>query len=155
MSSIVEEIKSRLNITDVASAYLKLERAGGSFKARCPFHNEKSASFFISPARQTYHCFGCNRGGDILSFIEEIEGIDFSGALKMLAHRAGVELKSESTSRKGERDERACVYRALDLAAKFYQAVLQKFPDVLVYLHARGLTDETIKNFRIGFAPDA
>lgn len=154
MSSVIEEIKSRLNIVDVASSYLKLEGAGGSFKARCPFHSEKSASFFISPARQTYHCFGCNRGGDLISFVEEIEGVDFSGALKILAERAGVELRPEKASNKGEKDEREGLYRALDLATKFYEAVLPKFPEALGYLHTRGLTDETIKNFRVGFAPD-
>lgn len=154
MSSVIEEIKSRLNIVDVASSYLKLEGAGGSFKARCPFHSEKSASFFISPARQTYHCFGCNRGGDLISFVEEIEGLDFSGALKVLAERAGVELRPENISSKKSKDERETLYHALDLSAKFYQAVLPKFPEALAYVHARGLTDETIKNFRVGFAPD-
>lgn len=154
MSSVIEEIKSRLNIVDVASSYLKLEGAGGSFKARCPFHSEKSASFFISPARQTYHCFGCNRGGDLISFVEEIEGLDFSGALKVLAERAGIELQPQKAFSKESKDEREALYHALDWATKFYQAVLPKFPEALKYLHTRGLTDETIKNFRVGFVPD-
>lgn len=150
-SSVIEEIKSRLNIVDVASGYIKLDKAGGNFKACCPFHNEKTPSFIISPSRQTYHCFGCNRGGDVLSFVEEIEGLDFKGALKILADRAGVTLTRE---RVGEKDERDALYRALELATKFYEAVLPKFPEAEKYLHERGLTAETIKNFRVGFAPD-
>ena len=90
MSSTVEQIKERLSIVDVVSSYIKLERAGGNFKARCPFHNEKTPSFFVSPLRETFHCFGCNKGGDILTFVAEFEGLDFKGALKVLADRAGV-----------------------------------------------------------------
>lgn len=151
MPSAIEEIKSRLNIVDIAGGYLKLEKAGGNFKACCPFHNEKTASFFISPSRQTYHCFGCSRGGDIISFVEEIEGLDFPGALKVLADRAGVTLTREKL---GVKDDRAPIYTALELATKFYEAVLPKFPEAEKYLHARGLTPETIKRFRVGFAPD-
>ena len=151
MPSIIEEIKSRLNIVDVAAGYLKLEKAGGNFRARCPFHGEKTPSFFISPGRQTYHCFGCNRGGDVISFVEEIEGLDFQGALKVLADRAGVTLTREKI---GAKDERAAIYLALELATKFYEAVLPKFPEAVNYLSGRGLSDETIKRFRVGFAPD-
>ncbi len=154
MSSVIEEIKSRLNIVDVVSSYIKLEGAGGNYKARCPFHNERSPSFFISPSRQTYHCFGCNRGGDLISFVEEIEGLDFSGALKVLAERAGVELVPQRAGDKEAKDEREVLYRILDLATKFYEAVLPKFPIVTTYLTRRGLNSETSKNFRVGFAPD-
>lgn len=151
MTSVIEEIKSRLNIVDVVGGYLKLEKAGGNFKACCPFHNERSPSFFLSPSRQTYHCFGCNRGGDVISFVEEIEGLDFQGALKVLADRAGVTLTREKV---GARDEREALHHALELATKFYEAVLLKFPEAEKYLKDRGLTPETIKHFRVGFAPD-
>jgi DNA primase len=151
MSSVIEDIKSRLNIVDVAASYLKLEKAGGNFKACCPFHSERTPSFMISPSRQTYHCFGCNKGGDIISFVEEIEGLDFQGALKVLAERAGVELKRE---RPGAKDERDAIFTTLELATKFYEAVLPRFPDAVSYLTGRGLTQETIKSFRVGFAPD-
>ncbi len=155
MSSVIEEIKSRLNIVDIAQGYLKLEGAGGNYKARCPFHNEQTPSFFISPSRQTYHCFGCNRGGDLISFVEEIEGLDFSGALKILAERAGVTLdRGHGGSSKESKDEREALYYALNLATKFYEAVLPKFPVALEYLKNRGLNPETIKHFRVGFAPD-
>lgn len=151
MSSIIEDIKSRLNIVDVAQGYLKLEKAGGNFKACCPFHHERTPSFFISPSRQTYHCFGCNKGGDVISFVEEIEGLDFQGALKLLADRAGVTLTRE---RPGAKDERDAIFSALELATKFYEAVLPKFPEAVSYLTGRGLKEETIKSFRVGFAPD-
>lgn len=151
MSSVIEEIKSRLNIVDVAQGYLKLEKAGGNFKACCPFHNERTPSFFISPSRQTYHCFGCNKGGDVISFVEEVEGLDFKGALKVLADRAGVTLTHESIAAKDERD---ALFSALELATKFYEAVLPKFPEAVAYLSSRGLNPDTIKKFRIGFAPD-
>lgn len=151
MVSVIEEIKSRLGIVEVASGYIKLEKAGGNFKACCPFHNERTPSLIISPSRQTYHCFGCNRGGDVISFVEEIEGLDFSGALKVLAERAGVELKRE---KKEVRDEREGMFLVMDLSTKFYEALLPRFQDAVLYLKNRGLTDETIKKFRIGFAPD-
>lgn len=151
MPSVIEEIKSRLNIVDVAKGYLKLEKAGGNFKACCPFHNERTPSFFISPSRQTYHCFGCNKGGDVISFVEEVEGLDFQGALKVLADRAGVTLTREKV---GARDERDAIFGALELATKFYEAVLPKFGEVLSYLTNRGLTSATVKSFRVGFAPD-
>lgn len=151
MTSIIEDIKSRLNIVDVTQGYLKLEKAGGNFKACCPFHHERTPSFFISPSRQTYHCFGCNKGGDVISFVEEIEGLDFQGALKLLADRAGVTLTRE---RPGAKDERDAIFGAMELATKFYEAVLPKFPEAVSYLTGRGLKDETIKSFRVGFAPD-
>ena len=151
MTSVIEDIKSRLNIVDVAQGYLKLEKAGGNFKACCPFHHERTPSFFISPSRQTYHCFGCNKGGDVISFVEEIEGLDFQGALKLLADRAGVTLTRE---RAGAKDERDAIFSALELTTKFYEAVLPKFPEAVAYLTGRGLTQETVKSFRVGFAPD-
>ena len=140
-----------MNIVDVAQGYLKLEKAGGNFKACCPFHHERTPSFFISPSRQTYHCFGCNKGGDVISFVEEIEGLDFQGALKLLADRAGVTLTRE---RAGAKDERDAIFSALELTTKFYEAVLPKFPEAVAYLTGRGLTQETVKSFRVGFAPD-
>src|SRR5574343_1399180 len=123
MASSVEQIKEKLSIVDVVGSYLKLEKAGVNYRACCPFHNEKTPSFFVSPTRGSYHCFGCNRGGDIISFVEEIEGLDFQGALKLLADRAGVTLTRE---RAGARDERDAVFSTLELATKFYEAVLPR-----------------------------
>src|SRR5579864_8963344 len=96
-SDTVQRIKERLSIVDVVSQYLKLERSGTSLRARCPFHGERTPSFFVSPDRGTFHCFGCDANGDIFSFVERIEGIDFKGALKLLAERAGVPLVFEKS----------------------------------------------------------
>lgn len=151
MSSTTEQIKERLSIVDVVGGYVKLEKSGGNFKAKCPFHNEKTPSFYISPARDTYHCFGCSRGGDIFSFVEEIEGIDFSGALKLLAERAGVELRMDDHRMRGERER---LLAAMEEATRFYMKELEKMPYALEYLKGRGMSDATIAQFRIGFAPD-
>lgn len=148
MASSVEQIKTKLGIVDVVSSYMKLEKAGINYRGCCPFHNEKTPSFFISPARGSYHCFGCNRGGDIISFVQEIEGVDFLEALKTLAERAGVEL--EPLSRAPKTDNR--LFNLLDEAANFYFKQLVGKPDVLKYLYDRGLTKETIKAWRVGFA---
>src|SRR3989338_2362290 len=104
MNSPVEQIKERLSIEDVVSSYIKLERAGANFKAKCPFHNEKTPSFFVSPSRGSYYCFGCGAGGDIFSFVEEFEGLDFKGALKLLADRAGVKLEYQSPEKEREKE---------------------------------------------------
>ena len=152
MSSATEKIKERLDIVDVVGAYLKLQKAGVNFKACCPFHNEKTPSFFVSPARGTYHCFGCNKGGDIFSFVEEMEGLDFKGALKILADKAGVELEFHKQDPK-EKEKRARLYELLESATLFYQINLTKNKDALAYLYKRGLKPETLKSFRLGFAP--
>src|SRR3954462_6415007 len=103
MSDTVQQIKDRLSIVDVVAAYVKLERAGQGLRARCPFHAERTPSFHVSPDRGTYHCFGCNVGGDIFTFVQEIEGLDFKGALKVLAEKAGVPLVYEKPGKKDER----------------------------------------------------
>lgn len=151
MSSTVEQIKERLGIAEVVGQYLKLERAGVNFRARCPFHNERTPSFFVSPTRGSWHCFGCNRGGDLISFVEEIEGIDFLGALKILAAQAGVDLATYDRREAGEADR---LFKALDLATKFFETKLLTDDKVKEYLVERGLTEETIRGWRLGFAPD-
>lgn len=150
MSSPVETIKSRLSIVEVVGSYLKLEKAGGNFRACCPFHQEKTPSFFVSPTRETYHCFGCNRGGDIISFVQEIEGLEFLDALKILAERAGVELEPLAHQNKDETDHLA---RLLEEAVAFYERELGRSGSVQGYLTSRGLKAETLKSFRLGFAP--
>ena len=151
MSSHVDIIKERLSITDVLSSYIKLEQAGTNFKARCPFHNEKTPSFFISPDRGTYYCFGCGLKGDIFSFVEQFEGTDFRGALKMLAEKAGVKLDYES---RAEGDEKEKLYLLMESATKLYERTLAENPKALEYLQKRGLTEKTIKEWRIGYSPD-
>ncbi len=151
MSSTVEQIKSKLNIVDVVGSYLKLERAGGNLKARCPFHNEKTPSFYVSPARESFHCFGCGKGGDIFEFVKEMEGMEFIDALKILAERAGVRVVNEDNS---ARSEKGRLISALENATLFYQGELEKNPLALEYLKKRGLTENTIREWKIGFASD-
>lgn len=151
MSSPVEQIKARLNIVDVVQGYVKLQKAGVNFKALCPFHSEKTPSFFVSPSRDSWHCFGCNRGGDIFSFMMEIEGVEFYEALKILANRAGVELKPIDPKYKTEQTR---LFQLMEEAKKFYESELKKNKEVIDYLKERGLKGETAKRFGIGFAPN-
>ena len=147
MADTVQQIKDRLSIVDVVSQYVKLERSGQSSRARCPFHAEKTPSFFVSPERGTYHCFGCDVGGDIFSFVEAVEGLDFKGALKVLAEKAGVPLVYE---KKGERDERDRLFELMEIATIFYTSRLSE--PAKKYLTERGLSDTTVKAFRLGLA---
>ena len=152
MNSPVQKIKERLGIEEVVSSYIKLEGAGSNLKARCPFHNEKTASFFISPGRGTYYCFGCAASGDIFSFVEQFEGLDFKGALKLLAARAGVELEAYTPQMKEAESEKERLYKAMEASALYFENNLKSHPEALEYLRARGLNDKSIQDFRIGFA---
>lgn len=150
MSSSVDKIKERLNIVDVISSYIKLERSGSNFKSKCPFHNEKTPSFFVSPERDSYYCFGCGAKGDIFTFTEEFEGLDFRGALKVLAEKAGVELIPENPKLK---DERERLFDVMNSASLFFERNLSVQNDeVREYLKKRGLQDKTIEEWRIGYA---
>ncbi len=150
MSTVFETIKDRLPITDVLSTYITLTPAGGQFKAKCPFHNERSASFSVSPDRGLYYCFGCGAKGDIFTFVEQFEGVDRKGALKILADRAGVVL-TRTTEHRESADP---LYDILEDTTLRYQDELMKNAVVQEYLAKRGITAETIKSFRIGYAPD-
>ena len=150
MSTPVEQIKERLSIVDVVGSYIKLTKAGSSYKALCPFHNEKSPSFNVSPSREAFYCFGCNRGGDIFTFVESIEGVEFIDALKILAERAGVELKREASESRTERDR---LLELMEDVTVFYQRHMLENSAVKEYLTKRGLTEHTIRSFRIGYAP--
>ncbi len=157
MSTTTETIKARLNIVEVVGQYVRLQKAGNHWKANCPFHQEKSPSFTVSEERNMWHCFGCGKGGDIFAFIMEIEGVEFREALVSLAERAGVELPRYNGT-KGEGNERKShSLEILELATKFYEKQLwesDRGKKMLEYLHERGLTDETLRTFRIGYAPD-
>ncbi len=150
MSSHVEKIKEKLSIVDVVGSYVALEKAGANFKAKCPFHNEKSPSFFISPVRNSYYCFGCGAKGDIFTFVQEFEGLDFMGALRVLAQRAGVTLEREDPSVRTEREK---LYLAMEHATIFFQKQLGAKPDAREYLKKRGMIEKTAREWRLGYAP--
>lgn len=151
MSQDIQQIKDKLSIIDVVGGYIKIEKKGRYFKAKCPFHNENTASFTVTPERDIYHCFGCGKGGDIFAFVQDMEGLDFYETLKLLAARAGVTL---SKTEQGGSNEKTELYKVLDIATKFYEVGLRKNKDAVDYLLARGLTKETMVDFRVGFAGD-
>lgn len=146
----IEEIKARLPIEDVIGSYVKLEKAGKSMKAKCPFHQEKTASFFVSPDRGGYYCFGCGAKGDIFSFVEQFEGLDFKGALKVLAEKAGVQLVFDQKA-DSEKDK---LFQIMEDAVKYFEDQLAKSAEAFEYVKKRGLTKKTEAEFRVGFAPD-
>lgn len=155
MVNNVEEIKSRLNIVDVVGEYVRLTKAGANWKGLCPFHGEKSPSFMVNEEKQIFHCFGCTKGGDVFTFVQEIESLEFREVLKILAEKAGVQLE-EYKGQSGQQDNRKRVLAALELATKFYETQLLKGPGkekIMQYLHERGINDESIENFRLGYAP--
>lgn len=152
----VAEVKSRLEIAEVVGAYLPLKQAGRNLKAPCPFHQEKTASFMVSPEKGIYHCFGCGEGGDIFSFVMKMEGLDFRQALEMLARKAGVELKERRGEDAGVKKLRARLLEAHELAVKYFQASLVQNARALEYVvKKRKLTKQTVKDFGIGYAPDS
>ena len=148
--SDVETIKDRLDIVDVVGTYVKLEKAGKNFRARCPFHNERTPSFNVSPDRQSYHCFGCGASGDMFSFVEQFEGVDFYGALKILADRAGVALEKKNPQAKDERDR---LFLIMETACVFFQRHLLQHDDAKSYVTKRSVTEQTVRRWRIGYAP--
>ncbi len=153
-SGDVEEIRARIDIVDLISQYVQLKRAGSTFKACCPFHKEKTPSFTVNPARQIYHCFGCGAGGDIFSFLMQHEGMDFRGALEMLAERAGVALQTQrNDARSSEKKE---LYQLHSSVAAFYQRCLGEMKSAekaREYLKERNLDGVIAEQFAIGYAP--
>ena len=175
MNTEVEDIKARLSVKDVIGGYVQLTKAGVSWKGLCPFHNEKSPSFVVNEERSSWHCFGCNKGGDIFSFVMEMDGLSFPEALALLAERAGVvlERRGRRFSGSGASDafsfegvdrlsevEGASIpkerlFKILDLSSKFFEKQLwdgEGKKKALPYLRERGLSDESIRAFRLGYA---
>ncbi len=152
-----EDIKQRLDIVSVISEYVELGKAGRNFRGLCPFHTEKTPSFFVFPERQSWRCFGCNEGGDLISFVMKKEGLDFGEALKLLAPRAGVILPEER--QKTVEDELAPkLYEINEAAADYYHQLLLTSPvaaGARKYVEGRYLTPETVSQFRLGFSLDS
>lgn len=163
MSNEVEEIKSKIEIVDFIQKYVPLKKAGINYAGLCPFHNEKSPSFMVNPERQGFKCFGCDEGGDVFDFVMKIEGLEFKEALKMLAEQTGVELKPFRDGRTGDRSftqtdgiSKTRLYELNSFIAKAWHQILLKHPSAQKardYLSGRHLTDETIREWQIGFAP--
>ncbi|MEX1995440.1 MAG: DNA primase [Candidatus Saccharimonadales bacterium] len=152
----VSEVKSRLNIEDVIGQYVQLKRAGRNFKGLSPFTNEKTASFIVSPEKQIWHDFSSGRGGDMFSFVMEVEGLDFKATLEMLARRAGVDLEQfQSSGGGGSGKLKSRAIETLELAAKFYQKQLTANPSALNYLlKERKFTKQTLITWRLGYSPN-
>ncbi len=148
----VEEIRSRINILDIISEYVTLKRAGKSYKGLCPFHAEKTSSFNVSEEFQSWHCFGCGEHGDVFSFLMKIENLTFAEVLERLAKKTGVEL-TRSSDRQTSRRE--LLSRINSLAAVYYAALLKRTQIATAYLSGRGLADQTIDEFRLGYAAPA
>ena len=153
---LIEEIRMRNDIVDVISGYVKLQRKGSSYFGLCPFHNEKSPSFSVSPSKQMYYCFGCGAGGNVFSFLMEYENYTFVEALKVLAERAGIDLPQLEYSQeaKAQADLKATLLSVNKEAAKYYYYQLRDKNQTqgMQYLKNRGLSDETIKKFGLGYS---
>jgi DNA primase len=151
----VEDVKNKIDIVQLVGEYVKLNKAGRNYKGLCPFHGEKTPSFMVNPELSIYKCFGCGEGGDAISFVQKMEGIEFGEALKILAKRVGITLKSY-TPTKGE-EERETLLRVNSLASDYYHFLLTKHDlgrEAKKYLLGRGIAEESIVRYRLGFAPD-
>lgn len=151
---IVLRIKSESDLVSIISDFVSLKKSGKDFKGVCPFHQEKTPSFFVVPSKEFYHCFGCGKGGNVVNFIMDMERLEYPAALRYLAQKAGITIPA--TSSRGSNSER--IYNALKFAADFYQQNLYSTVNgkkALEYLKNRGIEEQTIKKFRIGYAPDS
>ncbi len=151
MSDPVQQIKERLSILDVVGQYVKLTKAGRSWRGLSPFNKEKTPSFFVSPERGFYHCFSSGKGGDMFTFVQEMEGVDFKGALKILAEKAGVEL---SPYEREAKDDKEKLYAVLEAASGFFEKELEKRTDAREYIIGRGLTEQSLAVWNLGYAPN-
>ncbi len=153
MSDEVEQIKDRINIADIIGQYVQLRRAGRSYTAKCPFHSERTPSFHVSPERGTYMCFGCGEKGDVFSFIQKMDGVDFPTALKQLAEKAGVKLTARTPRPQGEVEKEERLRQVVEAAIGYFESQLGARADVREYVKNRGLKEESITTWRLGYAP--
>lgn len=153
MDTQVQQIKDRINIVEAIGQYVPLRRAGRNYVGRCPFHKERTPSFHVSPERGTYKCFGCGEGGDVFNFLQKIEGSDFPTVLKELADKTGIVLEKRAPINPQEREHDERLRELCDAAVSYFEAELKKRADVQEYLRNRGLREETISGWRLGYAP--
>lgn len=152
MASDVDRIKNQLSIEEVVAPYVELKQAGKNLKGLSPFSEEKTPSFFVSPDRGLYHCFSTGQGGDMFTFIQEIEGVDFRGALEILAKQTGITLQGGTSNQ--DRKERDELFQIMEQATKLFQTGLKNHSPARDYLASRGVEEETIKEWQLGYAPD-
>jgi len=152
---VIEQVQSRIDIVEIISKYVPLKKAGRSYKAPCPFHQEKTPSFIVSQDKQIYHCFGCGAGGNVFSFLMRYENMQFPEVVEMLAEKAGVLLPKDFSRSQENSSLNNQLYSANELACQFFQASLSRNPKAIEYLNSRGIGDDTVKKFRIGYSPDA
>lgn len=159
MPRITDEILQSVDIVEVIGRYVQLKRAGSNFSGKCPFHNEKTPSFMVSPQKQIFKCFGCGVGGDVITFIKEFERVDFRDAVKILAKDANIDLAQyEKNYEKYEEmnQGKEKIKRLHKLAQDFFVKSLQGNKEAIAYLKKqRKLSDDTIKTFGIGYAPNS
>ena len=151
----VQEIKDRLDLVDLISEHLRLQKAGRDLKGLCPFHQEKTPSLYVSPEKQLWHCYGCQKGGDHFTFIQDIEHVDFRGALRLLAEKTGVILE-ESPGAGRQRELKRTISKLNLLAAQYFHHILLENPAgqrALIQLESRGVTRSSMTEFQLGFAP--
>lgn len=154
--SVIDEVKDRLDVVEVVSSYVQLNKSGRNYKALCPFHSEKTPSFVVFPESQRWYCFGaCNEGGDIFNFVMKMEGWDFRTALEELARRAGVEIRPPTPAQEEAAEEAERIRDVLATAARYYHHVLLNAPEAEKarrYVDDRGLTDATVEAFQLGYS---
>ena len=157
MQDAKEEIRARLNIEDVVGEYVQLKRAGRNFKGLSPFTGEKTPSFYVSPDKNIWHDFSSNKGGDVFSFVMEVEGVDFRGAMEMLSQKVGVDLSAYNSKGAQEIAKRKRrLLEAHELATQYYQQSLVKNEHAYTYVFKqRGLSKDVVQTFRIGYAPSS
>ncbi len=150
----IDDLLTRIDIVDVIQERVTLKKAGRDWSARCPFHDERSPSFTVSPAKQFYHCFGCGAHGSAIRFLMDYDRLEFPDAIEELAARAGLKVEYEGGQRQAPREDVGDLYTLLDSAATFYREQLARSPAAREYFKRRGLDDDTLKRFNLGFAPN-
>ena len=150
----IDDLLTRIDIVDVIQERVTLKKAGRDWSARCPFHDERSPSFTVSPAKQFYHCFGCGAHGSAIRFLMDYDRLEFPDAIEELAARAGLKVEYEGGEREKPREDVSDLYTLLDSAATFYREQLARNPAAREYFEQRGLDDGTLKRFNLGFAPN-
>src|SRR6201991_3986815 len=149
--NFIDELLTRVDIVDVIERRVPLKKAGREWTACCPFHNERSPSFYVSPQKQFFHCFGCGAHGSAIKFIMDYDRLEFPDAIEELAQAAGLKVPYEGARDDKPREDRSDLYSLLEDAATFYQRELGNSPEARAYIDRRGLDDEIVKRFRIGW----